>query len=118
MLFWAKRRWQRQRIFYIRAGNVLGGKEGEAVEGGKGKLLKGGVPDRDRAARMLIRDWNIGRIPFYTVPPATAPKMDAEILSSYSTELDLNTVFNMNSSDVAAGSSNVPVDDCVMLESA
>ena len=34
-----------------------------------GKLLKGGVPDRTAAARVLLRDWNTGKVPFYTKPP-------------------------------------------------
>ncbi len=37
-----------------------------------GKLLKGGVPDRTAAARVLLRDWNTGKVPFYTKPPAEA----------------------------------------------
>ncbi|CAM9323494.1 unnamed protein product [Choristocarpus tenellus] len=34
-----------------------------------GKLRKGGVPDRIAAARLVLRDWNSGKVPFYTLPP-------------------------------------------------
>jgi hypothetical protein len=34
-----------------------------------GKVLKGGIPDKVMAARGVLRDWNSGKIPFYTRPP-------------------------------------------------
>ena len=34
-----------------------------------GKIKRGGVLDLDEAARVLIRDWNTGRIPYYVAPP-------------------------------------------------
>lgn len=35
----------------------------------KGRLLKGGEPDLDGVAKILLSDWVRGRIPFF-VPPA------------------------------------------------
>ncbi|KAG2491941.1 hypothetical protein HYH03_009674 [Edaphochlamys debaryana] len=34
-----------------------------------GKLLKGGDPDLNTAARMVLYDWQRGKIPFFTLPP-------------------------------------------------
>lgn len=34
-----------------------------------GKLLKGGEPDLNTIAKMLLNDWIRGKIPYYTVPP-------------------------------------------------
>lgn len=34
-----------------------------------GKLLKGGEPDVKTAAKMLIYDWQKGKIPYYMEPP-------------------------------------------------
>jgi len=34
-----------------------------------GKLLKGGEPDINTAAKMILMDWQRGRIPFYMCPP-------------------------------------------------
>uniref|UniRef100_A0A383VJE8 Nuclear/nucleolar GTPase 2 n=1 Tax=Tetradesmus obliquus TaxID=3088 RepID=A0A383VJE8_TETOB len=34
-----------------------------------GKLLKGGDPDLNTAARIVLYDWQRGKIPFYTLPP-------------------------------------------------
>ena len=35
----------------------------------KGKVGKGGVPDKIESARGIIKDWNDGLIKFYSVPP-------------------------------------------------
>ncbi|GLI67162.1 hypothetical protein VaNZ11_011375 [Volvox africanus] len=34
-----------------------------------GKLLRGGEPDLNTAARMILYDWQRGKIPFFTLPP-------------------------------------------------
>lgn len=31
-----------------------------------GKLIKGGIPDINAAAKIVLRDWNNGKIPYYT----------------------------------------------------
>ncbi|KAG9036698.1 hypothetical protein FS837_001615 [Tulasnella sp. UAMH 9824] len=41
----------------------------------RGKLGKGGVPDILSAALSVIHDWNVGKIPFHTTPPAIHPSM-------------------------------------------
>ncbi len=39
-----------------------------------GKLLKGGEPDLNTAARMVLYDWQRGKIPFFTLPPDHVPE--------------------------------------------
>lgn len=34
-----------------------------------GRLLKGGEPDKSTAAKMVLQDWQRGRIPYYSYPP-------------------------------------------------
>jgi len=34
-----------------------------------GKLLKGGEPDVDNVAKMVLNDWQRGKLPFFTPPP-------------------------------------------------
>ncbi|KAK7201354.1 Ras-like small GTPase [Novymonas esmeraldas] len=36
----------------------------------RGRLTRGGVVDEEATARMILTDWNDGRIPYYTYPPA------------------------------------------------
>jgi nuclear GTP-binding protein len=35
----------------------------------RGKIKKGGQPNLEAAGRIVLQDWNEGRIPFYTLPP-------------------------------------------------
>ncbi len=45
-----------------------------------GKLLKGGIPDRVAAGRTVLRDWNAGRIPYFTLPSETdKPEKDENV---------------------------------------
>ena len=58
-----------------------------------GRVLKGGIPDKVGAARSVLKDWNTGKIPFYTVPPkaehAVVETESAVIVSNYGKEFDI-----------------------------
>ncbi|WWD00226.1 nucleolar GTP-binding protein 2 [Kwoniella sp. B9012] len=41
-----------------------------AIAKRSGKLLKGGEPDQESAAKMILNDWIRGKIPFFVPPPA------------------------------------------------
>ncbi|WVW78817.1 nucleolar GTP-binding protein 2 [Kwoniella bestiolae CBS 10118] len=43
-----------------------------------GKLLKGGEPDQESAAKMILNDWIRGKIPFFVPPPAKEEKQTQE----------------------------------------
>mmetsp|Transcript_121299 Transcript_121299/g.238336 ORF Transcript_121299/g.238336 Transcript_121299/m.238336 type:complete len:552 (-) Transcript_121299:29-1684(-) len=59
-----------------------------------GRVLKGGIPDKIGAARAVLKDWNHGKIPYYTVPPRDAEpevqKGGAVIVSNFGKEFDLS----------------------------
>lgn len=43
------------------------------------------------AARIVLQDWNEGRIPYYTLPPQDRPNQQyetAEIVTNWATEFD------------------------------
>lgn len=42
----------------------------EKLAGRTGKLLKGGEPDISAVARMVLNDWQRGKLPFYVEPPS------------------------------------------------
>lgn len=64
----------------------------------KGKLGKGGIPDRHAAARIILQDWNRGKIPFFTPPPDLKHNiLDSEIVTNYADEFDLDKVLNPTS---------------------
>ncbi|KAJ2998750.1 Guanine nucleotide-binding protein-like 3 [Globomyces sp. JEL0801] len=64
----------------------------------RGKLLKGGVPDIENAARSIIQDWNQGRIPFYTVPPVqtvdSGAHVSSAIVTGWAKEFSLDDLTN------------------------
>jgi len=56
-----------------------------------GKLKKGGVPDRDLAARIVLGDWNTGKIKYCTHPPESSQSNGAsEIVSEFAKEFSLD----------------------------
>ncbi|GMI63665.1 nuclear/nucleolar GTPase 2 [Hibiscus trionum] len=64
-----------------------------------GKLLKGGEPDLTTGAKMILHDWQRGRIPFF-VPP---PKQEADDSSEEPTVhgIDKDAVADNNQADAA-----------------
>lgn len=59
-----------------------------------GKLKKGGIPDTLAAAKILLQDWNSGKITFYTHPPE-APKDEqgtATIAQYWGAGFDINAI--------------------------
>ncbi len=41
----------------------------EKVARRMGKLLKGGIPDVMAASKIIVNDWQRGRIPYFELPP-------------------------------------------------
>merc|ERR1719341_1356847 len=54
-----------------------------------GKLRKGGVPDRETAARMVLADWNSGKIKYCTHPPEEEKQTSSEIVTQFDSEFSL-----------------------------
>lgn len=84
----------------------------------QGKLKKGGVPDMIAAARVVLTDWNSGRIPYYTTPPERGSKADrkhaaAEVVTDWGKEFNADKVFAEEENAVIAG---LPGDDDVDVE--
>lgn len=72
----------------------------------QGKLKKGGIPDLKAAARVVLTDWNNGRIPYFTSPPAREANKEhatAEIVGNWSEEFNAEKVFANEQSAVIAG---------------
>nr|CAD7430632.1 unnamed protein product [Timema monikensis] len=47
-----------------------------------GKLLKGGEPDISTVAKMVLNDWQRGKLPFYVFPPGYEPELDSKPASA------------------------------------
>ncbi|KAL2918845.1 nuclear GTP-binding protein nug1 [Polyrhizophydium stewartii] len=85
----------------------------------RGKLRRGGIPDVDNAARLVIQDWNSGRIPFYTLPPASGVAVESHISSSivdgWSKEFSLSEIVELESTEVLNGVKGTPVGKSKMI---
>ncbi|XVE72785.1 hypothetical protein DITRI_Ditri11bG0066600 [Diplodiscus trichospermus] len=51
----------------------------------RGKLKKGGIVDVEAAARIILHDWNEGKIPYYTMPPVRNQEEPSEARNRYRT---------------------------------
>uniref|UniRef100_A0A8C5KAM1 Nucleolar GTP-binding protein 2 n=1 Tax=Jaculus jaculus TaxID=51337 RepID=A0A8C5KAM1_JACJA len=56
-----------------------------------GKLLKGGEPDLQTVGKMVLNDWQRGRIPFFVKPPNSEPSEDPQLPPSSSLEVAQET---------------------------
>lgn len=57
----------------------------------KGKFRRGGAFDIEAAARMVLGDWNGGKIPFYTLPPKgpQEAQLSASVVNEWGEEFDI-----------------------------
>lgn len=58
----------------------------------RGKYRVGGVFDLEGAARIVLKDWNSGNIPFYTLPPkgAKTSHLGASVVGQWGEEFNVN----------------------------
>ncbi|KAL6893495.1 hypothetical protein ACP4OV_007593 [Aristida adscensionis] len=68
----------------------------------RGKLKKGGIVDVEAAARIVLHDWNEGKIPYYTLPPKrdAGQEQDSEtiIISEAGKEFNIDEIYKAESS--------------------
>ncbi|KAL4607699.1 hypothetical protein ACB092_09G193800 [Castanea dentata] len=81
----------------------------------RGKLKKGGVVDVEAAARIVLHDWNQGKIPYYTMPPIRnqGEPSEAKIVSELGKEFSIDEVYDTESSFIGSLKS---VDDLNPVE--
>ena len=89
-----------------------------------GKLKKGGVPDRDMAARIVLTDWNSGKIKYFTHPPEQQKtESTSQIVQEFSKDFsldDLESVERMEISNLPAvrPSEIVPIEGGEIIDKA
>ncbi|XP_027934091.1 guanine nucleotide-binding protein-like NSN1 [Vigna unguiculata] len=81
----------------------------------KGKRTKRGIFDVATAARIVLRDWNEGKIQYYTMPPNRdqGEPSEAKIVSEFAKEFNVDEVYNNESSYIGSLKS---VDDFNVVE--
>ncbi|OWM82883.1 hypothetical protein CDL15_Pgr005283 [Punica granatum] len=70
----------------------------------RGKLKKGGIVDVEATARIILHDWNEGKIPYYTMPPTRNQEAASEvkIVSEFGKEFKIDEVYNGESSFIGS----------------
>jgi len=70
----------------------------------RGKLNKGGVPDLNAAARVILQDWNSGKIPFYVSPPkdveSATPRVTSTVVTTWAKEFDIDALMAKEDSEM------------------
>jgi len=66
-----------------------------------GKLKKGGVPDRTMAARIVLGDWNTGKIKYFTHPPEARGTISSEIVQEFSKDFSLEDLEKVEEMDMS-----------------
>jgi len=67
-----------------------------------GKIGKGGIPNLDDAARVVLKDWNSGKIPFYTLPPQVDDVAESSIVSGFAESFDIAALLDEANKDTLA----------------
>ncbi|CAH2075544.1 unnamed protein product, partial [Iphiclides podalirius] len=69
-----------------------------------GRFKKGGVPDQEAAARILLNDWNTGKVRYFTEPPEESEDVhvDAKIVTAAAQEFDINSFEAMETEAIDA----------------
>lgn len=83
----------------------------------KGRLGKGGVPHLDAAARMVLTDWNAGRIPYSSKPPQMEGVISSQVIKSNMIELlprEEEMQLHLQSSEEESSSSEEEEEDSDM----
>ncbi|CAH2107029.1 unnamed protein product [Euphydryas editha] len=84
-----------------------------------GRFKKGGVPDQDAAARILLNDWNTGKVRYYTEPPETLDSeihVDAKIVSTLAQDFDINAFEAMEAQTIET-LGGTDADDAIKITS-
>lgn len=64
----------------------------QLVAQARGKLKRGGAVDTAAAARIVLQDWNDGRIPYFTLPPKRASEVEgsAQLVGAWGADFDVD----------------------------
>jgi nuclear GTP-binding protein len=76
-----------------------------AVAAKRGRLKKGGVPDREAAARSVLRDLYTGKLPFYSLPPkqvGASEEGNTTVVTDWSAQFNLDRVYSGENARVIA----------------
>ncbi|XP_070557670.1 guanine nucleotide-binding protein-like 3 homolog [Ptychodera flava] len=86
----------------------------------QGKLKKGGIPNVNKAAKTVLKDWNSGKITYYTHPPEqhTLPThISADVVGELSKAFDISAL-ETDEKEMLEGLSSTKASNAILFESA
>jgi len=86
-----------------------------AVAKKRGKVKPGGIVDIDSAARVVIADWNGGKIPYMSRPPRDTSQIAAEIVPAWSEEFNIASIAALEAEHVLQQVPDLPSVQFVQL---
>lgn len=81
----------------------------------RGKIKSGGIVDIDSAAKVVIADWNGGKIPYMSRPPKDVSQISAEIVPAWSEEFNLAAIATLEAEHVLQQVPDLPSVQFVQL---
>eukprot|EP00911_Craspedida_sp_UC1_P002670 UC1_evm4s1960 len=75
-----------------------------------GRMSRGGVPDCNAAAKVVLQDWNSGRIAYYTRPPAAAAAkahVSAAVVTEMAAAFDMDSLISHEKAEVLSSLQSV-----------
>lgn len=86
-----------------------------AVAKKRGKVKSGGIVDIDGAAKVVIGDWNNGKIPYMSRPPRDTSQLAAEIVPAWSEEFNIAAIAALEAEHVLQQVPDLPSVQFVQL---
>lgn len=86
-----------------------------AVAKKRGKIKSGGIVDIESAAKVVIGDWNGGKIPYMSRPPKDVSQISAEIVPAWSEEFNIAAIAALEAEHVLMQVPDVPSVQFVTL---
>lgn len=81
----------------------------------RGKIKSGGIVDIESAAKVIIGDWNGGKIPYMSRPPKDVSQISAEIVPAWSEEFNIAAIAALEAEHVLQQVPDLPSVQFVTL---
>mmetsp|Transcript_682 Transcript_682/g.2268 ORF Transcript_682/g.2268 Transcript_682/m.2268 type:complete len:594 (+) Transcript_682:73-1854(+) len=84
----------------------------------RGKVTKGGILDTNNAARLILQDWNSGKIAFCTLPPAGAKSnlASAKLVTEWGAEFNLDDVLDSEKKNLSCMETDTDAQEFTVAE--
>ena len=72
----------------------------------RGYIKKRGLPNANQAAKLILNDWNSGKMKFHTAPPVIKNEVSSKIVQQISDEFNIESIQKLEIEEVTAMATN------------